>query len=82
MNAAARELDIPTCSYDEWMEKLEERASDMVEMEEAQLFPALKAMDFFRGLKDSVKYKVSAPPFVEGKATMGVRKVARGDKYH
>jgi len=70
VNTAARELDIPTCSYDEWMGKLEERASDMVEMEEAQLFPALKAMDFFRGLKDSVKDKDSAPPYVEGKAAM------------
>ena len=54
MNTIARELDISTCTYDEWITKLEARADDMMEMEDAQFLPALKAMDFFRSLKVSL----------------------------
>lgn len=39
----------------------------MAEIEEAQLLPALKAMDFFRTLKVSVNENVSAPNYIVGK---------------
>lgn len=74
MNTVARELGVSTCSYDEWIEKLEVQASVMVEMEEAELLPALKSMDFFRSLKSSLNETPVASTYVEGK---GVRESGR-----
>ncbi|KLO19193.1 acetyl-CoA synthetase-like protein [Schizopora paradoxa] len=70
MNTIARELDISTCTYEEWITKLEARADDMMEMEDAQFLPALKAMDFFRSLKVSLNDEESDSNYVSGKAIL------------
>ena len=51
MRACADELDLPLCSYDQWLAALEEFSKDDVDDVAAGQLPALKVLDFFRTMR-------------------------------
>ncbi|EKM52278.1 uncharacterized protein PHACADRAFT_211550 [Phanerochaete carnosa HHB-10118-sp] len=54
MEMISEELSLQLCSYDEWLGMLEKHAAaDAIDEAAAQELPALKALDFFRGLRSA-----------------------------
>lgn len=52
MSAFCQCLHLPACDYAEWLSELERRAGDSAHKPDMNALPALKALDFFRSLKE------------------------------